>query len=231
MLGIEADALECCDPARGAVRLLDHDARPTTRCFWNDAIPGIYLADDAETRTGSARMANGTPSGCSLVPAGKPIYASLTDEAAIWCYVDLEQDWIRHPGKPCERAPQWMRLRGRFARTPEGDRSDHRSCSIRIFTVTTSCLRRGRQPWLAIDPKPLVGDPAFSLSSDRAEASSLVIQKRKRFIRLDRLSEELDLDRDRARLWTVGQTMAWAFDSAYSEQHFDTVRWLLRSLA
>jgi len=44
--------------------------------------------------------------------------------------------------------------------------------------------------------------------------------------RLDRLQAELGLDRDRALGWTIGQTMAWAFSSPYTTQHFATARWL-----
>jgi streptomycin 6-kinase len=31
--------------------------------------------------------------------------------------------------------------------------------------------------------------------------------------RLDRLSAELGVDRERARLWTLAQTVAWSFDA------------------
>jgi streptomycin 6-kinase len=48
--------------------------------------------------------------------------------------------------------------------------------------------------------------------------------------RLDRLTSELGLDRDRARAWTIGQTMAWAFESEYIPEHLQTVRWLLEDV-
>jgi streptomycin 6-kinase len=47
--------------------------------------------------------------------------------------------------------------------------------------------------------------------------------------RFDRLTTELDLDRERARGWTVGQTVAWAFDSDYLPTHSETARWLLEA--
>jgi streptomycin 6-kinase len=40
------------------------------------------------------------------------------------------------------------------------------------------------------------------------------------------LASELGLDRDRVRGWTVGQTLAWAFESEWHANHLETVRWL-----
>jgi streptomycin 6-kinase len=46
--------------------------------------------------------------------------------------------------------------------------------------------------------------------------------------RLDRLTAELGLDRDRARGWTIGQTVAWAVGGGPPE-HVEAARWLLDS--
>mgnify|MGYP003694386337 CR=1 FL=1 len=47
--------------------------------------------------------------------------------------------------------------------------------------------------------------------------------------RLDRLTSELGLDRERARGWTIGQTIAWAFDGELPARHVETARWLLEA--
>jgi hypothetical protein len=44
--------------------------------------------------------------------------------------------------------------------------------------------------------------------------------------RLDRLTSELGLDRERAIGWTIGQTVAWMFEGG-GPQHVETARWLL----
>jgi streptomycin 6-kinase len=70
-----------------------------------------------------------------------------------------------------------------------------------------------RRGWLAIDPKPLVGECAFdcaALVRDRrtelmSEAHPLARIRR----RLDQLSEELALDRERIRGWAVVHAVAW----------------------
>lgn len=64
----------------------------------------------------------------------------------------------------------------------------------------------GRRPssgWLAIDPKPLVGDPGFELYPalfNRFEADEV----RWRF---DMMTGALGLDRERARAWTLGRAL------------------------
>lgn len=66
-------------------------------------------------------------------------------------------------------------------------------------------LAADRAPWLAIDPKPLAGDPGFDLlpaltdrwNPDPAET----------LWRFDLLTERLGLDRARARAWTLGRVL------------------------
>ncbi|MFJ8821317.1 aminoglycoside phosphotransferase family protein [Streptomyces sp. NPDC102467] len=64
-------------------------------------------------------------------------------------------------------------------------------------------LASEREPWLAIDPKPLAGDPGFDLwpaLDNRFEADEVVW-------RFDAMTEVLGLDRERARAWTLGRVL------------------------
>ncbi|GIG69994.1 aminoglycoside phosphotransferase family protein [Phytomonospora endophytica] len=69
----------------------------------------------------------------------------------------------------------------------------------------------GREPWLAIDPKPLAGDPGFDLLPamynrfDEMVATGDVVKAVLR--RFDRMVDGLSLDRDRAVVWTVGRVL------------------------
>jgi len=45
--------------------------------------------------------------------------------------------------------------------------------------------------------------------------------------RLDVLTAELGLDRERARWWTIGQTLAWSTDTSLYPGHIEVVRWLM----
>ncbi|XEC26571.1 hydroxyurea phosphotransferase [Streptomyces fradiae] len=66
-------------------------------------------------------------------------------------------------------------------------------------------LAAEREPWLAIDPKPLSGDPGFELLpalTNRWDPDPAEIRWR-----FDLLTERLGLDRARARAWTLGRVL------------------------
>jgi len=89
-------------------------------------------------------------------------------------------------------------------------------------------LAAQREPWLVIDPKPLAGEREFSVASI-VRASELGHGKRYVLNRLDRLCAELSLDRERAKGWTIAQTVAWSGGSDFIDTHMETVRWLLEA--
>ncbi|MFD3457682.1 aminoglycoside phosphotransferase family protein [Streptomyces sp. NPDC058691] len=79
-------------------------------------------------------------------------------------------------------------------------------------------LSADRIPWLAIDPKPLVGDPAFDLAwlvRDRLETlvagpGAQAAARR----RVTKLSDALEVERDRVRGWALFRSVeagVWAF--------------------
>ncbi|WP_425472245.1 aminoglycoside phosphotransferase family protein [Streptomyces cyaneus] len=86
-------------------------------------------------------------------------------------------------------------------------------------------LGSDRAPWLAIDPKPLAGDPGFDLFPalwNRFDADEV----RWRF---DAMTEVLGLDRDRARAWTLGrvlQNSLWQIEEggAPLDEHMEIAR-------
>jgi streptomycin 6-kinase len=64
-------------------------------------------------------------------------------------------------------------------------------------------LAAERAPWLAIDPKPLAGDPGFDLLpaiDNRYDPADT-------HWRFDALTDVLALDRERARAWTLGRVL------------------------
>jgi streptomycin 6-kinase len=75
-------------------------------------------------------------------------------------------------------------------------------------------LQAQREEWLAIDPKPLVGEREFDLASvlrDRWDElavhdSQALVQRR-----FDYLCEVLQMDRQRVRLWGMAHALAWGF--------------------
>lgn len=62
---------------------------------------------------------------------------------------------------------------------------------------------RAREPWLAIDPKPLAGDPGFELLPalvNRFDEGDILG-------RFDLMTEVMGLERGRARAWTLGRVL------------------------
>jgi streptomycin 6-kinase len=87
-------------------------------------------------------------------------------------------------------------------------------------------LAAEREPWLVIDPKPLVGEREFAVAPI-ARSFELGHSKRAVLHRFDRVTSELDLDRERARGWAIAQTVAWTDDSSFQSHHVETATWLL----
>ena len=85
-----------------------------------------------------------------------------------------------------------------------------------------------------IDPKPLAAEREFTpvaMIRDRKEevlAGPHPLRRLRR--RLDRLSSDLGLDRERVRGWTVAHTIAWGFDpDAFHAAHAELARLLLKA--
>ena len=89
-------------------------------------------------------------------------------------------------------------------------------------------LAAEREQWLVIDPKPLAGERELALAPI-VRSIELGHSKREVLHRLDRLTAELDLDRDRALGWTVAQTVAWSCGAETFEPHAEVARWLLEA--
>ncbi|MFD9410477.1 aminoglycoside phosphotransferase family protein [Streptomyces sp. NPDC059989] len=79
-------------------------------------------------------------------------------------------------------------------------------------------LAGGREPWLAIDPKPLAGDPGFDL------LPAIVNNFRAQDVRwrFDLMTEVMGLDRERARAWSLGRVLQnCLWDVADGEERLD----------
>lgn len=67
-------------------------------------------------------------------------------------------------------------------------------------------LRAGRQPWLVIDPKPFVGDPAYDATQHLFNCLGRLRSAPETTIR--RLSDLLGVEHERVRLWTFARVAA-----------------------
>jgi len=154
-------------------------------------------------------------------PVGEP-FRPLVDEASWW--IDyLPAEWER-AGKPFDREL----LEAAIARLRELAGSQGEQVLLHQDLHGDNVLAAQREDWLVIDPKPLVGEREFAVAPIVRDPE-LGHSRRDVLYRLDRLTSELGLDRDRARGWTIGQTIAWSLDTSYLPKHVETARWLLES--
>ena len=193
---------------RGAVRLLEHDSerrallvercRPGTRLWEVD--------DEDEANRAAAGVARRL-----WVPVPDPHpYRELAVEGERWAE-EIPQRW-ESLGRPFEREliDEAAAIARELAATQRGVVLCHQDFH------GGNVLAAAREPWLAIDPKPLVGEREFGLVSlvrDRRE--SLVADPRRLARmrrRLDLLAGELELDRERLRGWSLVHALAWGMD-------------------
>jgi streptomycin 6-kinase len=208
----EADALAAWD-GRGAVRLLARDdarrallverCRPGTR-LWDAAAP------DQEAEVAAALL----PDLAVRAAPGHP-FRLAADEAARWTD-EIPRRWDAG-GRPFERRLLDFAVDVLRATPAGGDHLANQDLH------GGNILRAEREPWLVIDPKPLVGEPELDgvgvLRNAAVRGRSPVASARRA---LDALAAA-GLDRGRLHGWGVAHALAWGWD--------DEGAWSPRSVA
>jgi streptomycin 6-kinase len=210
----EPDALALWN-GEGAVRLLAHDPSRSAllieRCE-----PGTTLSAIGAERALDVLV--------ELLPrlwkpAGSP-FGTLADEAKSWVEY-LPSKWER-VGRPFERRI----LDAAMSALVDLEATQGEQVLVNQDLHGDNVLAAQREPWLVIDPKPLIGEREFALAPI-IRSNELGKTCTDALYRLDRLTSELRLDKERARWWTIGQTLAWSTDTSGHPQHLEVVRWLL----
>ncbi|GGP96555.1 streptomycin 6-kinase [Actinomadura coerulea] len=185
----------------GAVRLLDHDpgtgtmllerldaTRPLSSVADDDTALGV-LADllvrlvAVPAPEGLRRLADIAAAMLDEVPGAVPALGDPADRRLVRTCASAVAELVGEPG---DRLLHW---------------------DLHYDNV----LAAEREPWLAIDPKPLAGDPGFDLLPalddrwDEVVAGGDVTRAVLR--RFDLLTEALGLDRKRATGWTLGRVL------------------------
>jgi streptomycin 6-kinase len=213
----EAAALELLD-GDGAVRLIAYDA-DSRAMLLERAEPGTPLKELEPDRALDVFV--------DLLPrlwkpAGPP-FRSLADEAAWWAG-SLPEDYER-AGRPFD--PTILEAALEAMRTLRGSQGEQ--VLVNQDMHADNVIRSQREPWLIIDPKPLTGERELGIAAiirdhELGHSRDAVLH------RLDRLSDELGLDRERARGWALAQTIAWAIDDEGAEEgHVEVARWLIEA--
>jgi streptomycin 6-kinase len=217
----EPDALAAWE-GRGAVRLLAHDeirsALLVERC-----VPGTQLWAEADEARANL-IAAGILGRLWREPVADHPFRLLADVASEW-EETIPAAWERL-GRPCERSLLDLALDALC---------DLRSSQPEVLILHQdfhggNVLAAEREPWLAIDPKPLVGERAFDAASllrdRRAELAHDPHPVRTITRRLDLLSEALDVDRARMRGWGIVHALAWGLGETVYEDVVACARWL-----
>jgi streptomycin 6-kinase len=211
----EADALALWDGA-GAVRLLD--AEPERGAMLLERLrPGTSLFDHPD-------LGEAVSIACGVLrrlwvplPPGHP-FPLVRDLARRWMR-ELPEAWERL-GRPLERALVDQAV----AHCAEFAEAEELVLVNRDFHLG-NVLAAEREPWLAIDPKPLAGERVFdtghllrsSLSQrpDQAAVDHLVGQ----------LAAEFDVDGDRIRAWALVRSVEdvlWGLETGGTDVAWDT---------
>ncbi|WP_018658590.1 aminoglycoside phosphotransferase family protein [Actinomadura flavalba] len=196
----------------GIVRLLDHDPESSTMLL--ERLDGARSLTSLEDDDAAMGVIAGLLARLVTVPAPDGL-RRLADVAG--AMVEQVPRAVTALPDPAHR----RRLRSWASAVAEllddtGDRMLH--WDLHFGNV----LAADREPWLAIDPEPLAGDPGFDLWPALNSRWDDVVAKgdarrtvRRRF---DLLTETLDLDRARATVWTLArllQNALWDIEDGY----------------
>ena len=211
----EPEALRLWD-GRGAVRLIDCD--PESRAYLIErCVPGRPLGrayDDAALE--------------AIASALERLWRPPSDDVP-WRRIDaVARHWI-------EELP---RDRERHGRPYEQRLLDEALDALRMLPPSQeqlvlchqdlhggNLLRAEREPWLAIDSKPIVAEPAYDAVPavrDLDAAGTITVAQIRR--RIDFLSERLGCERERIRLWGLAKHLAWGTDGLYFPGEVELVR-------
>jgi streptomycin 6-kinase len=218
----------CADGSTAMLKLgmphFEAEHEPDGLRFWN-GVPSVLLLE-ADARTGAMLLERCEP-GTVLRELPEPeqdvVIAALLRR--LWREVPEP-----HPFRPLSAMTALWRDETLAEEAPRSDPGLVRE-GLRLFeelprTATAhvllatdlhagNVLRAEREPWLVIDPKPFVGDPAYDATQhlrncERLRTSPLEL--------VSRFADLLELEPERVRLWT--------FARAAAESVSDWAHWL-----
>ncbi len=205
---------------RGAVRLLAHD--PAQRAFVIErCLPGTPLGtvyDDEALAIAAAVMQR-----LWRPPSHDVPWRRLASVAQQWLD-DLPRRYERL-GRPCERTLFDEAVEA--IRTLGPSQEDVVLCHNDLHGG--NILRAEREPWLAIDPKPIVAERAYdtvAIVRDGPLERLTVAEIRRR---ADAFAELLGIDRDRIRGWAIATQIVGGLRADVREEDLELARRIARA--
>jgi streptomycin 6-kinase len=212
----EAAALAHWD-GHGAVRLLDYD-RARNALLLERCRPGTSLLELPEEEGYRLAAAVLPRLWSRAAPAGHP-FTPIAVTAERWAQ-ELPERW-EAAGRPFECGL----LDDAVAALVELPPSQPELVVCHQDFHRGNVLAAAREPWLAIDPKPVVAERAFDTAALLRDGPGDVAR------RFDFLVSHLELDRERVRGWAIAHTVAWGFEEhePVVDQHHVAVARALRA--
>ena len=152
------------------------------------------------------------------IPSAPHLFRPLSSLTEYWSYETRarEQQW-----------PDAGLVREGLKLMEELPRSAPREVLLATDLHAGNVLRSKREPWLAIDPKPFTGDPAFDTTQHLFNCETRLLSDPDGTIR--RIAELTSLDHERVRLWTFARAAAEPRDN-WSANSFALARTIARTL-
>ena len=220
----EPDALRLWD-GDGAVRLLDDD--PATGALLLEHLaPGTPLADEPDRDAAVVVACDLARRLRRVAPAGHR-FPAAAELGRLWA-VELPDRWVA-AGRPvaADVVDRAVAAAGRVAVVAASEAVVVVNRDLHLGNV----LAAEREPWLVIDPKPLVGEPAFDaghLVGD-AVADDPTPRRVARLVAL--VADGLEADEGRVRDWALVRALEVALDPGAVGEPADGRRRLAEVLA
>jgi streptomycin 6-kinase len=181
----------------GAVEVVDHD--PRGAMLLERAVPGTTLLEDRyEDR--ALRLASGVLERLWVPDPGG--ITSATTEVGRWVDTLVDRNEALDRPVPADLADEAAGLLRELVDDPREALLLHGDLHL------GNVLAAKREPWLAIDPKPLIGDREFDVTALIRDKQPELVEDEdapaKLQHRFDLLAERLSCDRERLRGWSVG---------------------------
>jgi len=215
----------------GAVRLLDHD--PTSGSMLLERLDAARPLATVRDDLAALQILSELLARLCAVPAPAGV-RRLSDVAAdLLDRVPRALTLVREPSQ--HRSVQDCASALEEVLPEAGDRLLH--CDLHYFNILAPHQPDRREPWLAIDPDPLAGDPGFALLAalhnrwEQAVATGDVARAIRR--RFDLMTDILGLDRRRATAWTLARILYYALrdiEGDYTMWHTEPDRAIARIL-
>jgi streptomycin 6-kinase len=109
--------------------------------------------------------------------------------------------WTAETERAADRWPDPGLVRAGLALLEELPRTAAANVLLATDLHAGNVLRAQREPWLVIDPKPFVGDPAY-------DATQHLFNRSDSAAGINRMADLLSIHRDRLRLWTFARAAA-----------------------